>query len=104
MFVTFLFKKVTTHFMIVPSSDDYSCLGLHQDKQDSSLRSPLHCAAFGGYINCMNLLLEHEANVDLQDKEVSRDFDDVIKHILDVRDSLPYTGQLNRDTWTRQSF
>ena len=44
---------------------------LDPDIRDSNQRSPLHCAAFGGYINCMNLLLENKASVDLQDKEVS---------------------------------
>ena len=48
--------------------------GLDPDLRDAYQRSPLHCAAFGGFINCMNLLLENGANVDLQDKEVRAGF------------------------------
>ena len=44
--------------------------GLDPDVRDAFHRSPLHCAAYGGHINCMNLLLENKANVDLQDQEV----------------------------------
>jgi len=44
--------------------------GLDPDVRDAFQRSPLHCAAYGGHINCMNLLLENKANVDLQDQEV----------------------------------
>lgn len=38
--------------------------------QDHHGRTPLQCAAYGGFINCMNILLEEGADPDLQDEEV----------------------------------
>lgn len=38
--------------------------------RDKLERTPLHCAAISGFINCMNLLLENGANVDVQDQAV----------------------------------
>ena len=35
-------------------------------------RTPLQCAAYGGFVNCMSVLLEHKADPNAQDKEVSR--------------------------------
>lgn len=47
-------------------------IGLDVDVRDKLERTPLHCAAMGAFINCMNLLLENGANVDVQDQAVSR--------------------------------
>lgn len=38
--------------------------------QDNAGRTPLQCAAYGGFIRCMTLLLEHGADPNLQDNEV----------------------------------
>ena len=35
-------------------------------------RTPLQCAAYGGFVNCMSVLLEHKADPNAQDKEVGR--------------------------------
>ena len=45
--------------------------GLGPDLQDSAGRTPLQCAAYAGYINCMALLLQHNADANIQDKEVA---------------------------------
>ena len=33
-------------------------------------RTPLHCAAYGGYVNCMSVLLENSALYNAQDNGV----------------------------------
>ncbi len=33
-------------------------------------RSPLQCAAYGGYVNCMSVLIEHKADPNAYDNEV----------------------------------
>ena len=38
--------------------------------QDYAGRTPLQCAAYGGYINCMAVLMENNADPNIQDKEV----------------------------------
>uniref|UniRef100_A0A8C1ZLK0 Inversin n=1 Tax=Cyprinus carpio TaxID=7962 RepID=A0A8C1ZLK0_CYPCA len=37
--------------------------------QDHAGRTPLQCAAYAGYINCMALLIQHDADPNIQDKE-----------------------------------
>lgn len=38
--------------------------------QDQAGRTPLQCAAYGGYITCMAVLMENNADPNIQDKEV----------------------------------
>lgn len=38
--------------------------------QDHAGRTPLQCAAYGGYITCMAVLMENHADPNIQDKEV----------------------------------
>lgn len=38
--------------------------------QDHAGRTPLQCAAYGGYITCMAVLMENNADPNIQDKEV----------------------------------
>jgi hypothetical protein len=38
--------------------------------QDYAGRTHLQCAAYGGYINCMAVLMENNADPNIQDKEV----------------------------------
>lgn len=33
-------------------------------------RTSLQCAAYGGFVNCMSVLLEHKADCNAQDNEV----------------------------------
>ena len=37
-------------------------------------RTPLQCAAYGGFVNCMSVLIEHKADTDSQDHEVRRSY------------------------------
>lgn len=39
--------------------------------QDHAGRTPLQCAAYGGYITCMAVLMENNADPNIQDKEVN---------------------------------
>lgn len=39
--------------------------------QDQAGRTPLQCAAYGGYITCMAVLMENNADPNIQDKEVN---------------------------------
>ena len=34
-------------------------------------RTPLQCAAYGGFVNCMSVLIEHKADVNARDRDVS---------------------------------
>lgn len=40
--------------------------------QDQAGRTPLQCAAYGGYITCMAVLMENNADPNIQDKEVKK--------------------------------
>ncbi len=44
--------------------------GISPNLQDHARRTPLQCAAYAGYINCMALLIQHDADPNIQDKEV----------------------------------
>lgn len=44
-------------------------------------RTPLQCAAYGGFVNCMSVLIEHKADVNARDRDVS---------LSDLRISLHY--------------
>ncbi|KAH3749491.1 hypothetical protein DPMN_183989 [Dreissena polymorpha] len=39
--------------------------------KDSSGRTPIQCAAYGGYVNCMSVLLEHKADTNVNDCEAN---------------------------------
>lgn len=41
--------------------------------QDQAGRTPLQCAAYGGYITCMAVLMENNADPNIQDKEVKKE-------------------------------
>lgn len=45
--------------------------GISPNLQDHAGRTPLQCAAYAGYINCMALLIQHDADPNIQDKEVA---------------------------------
>eukprot|EP00052_Salpingoeca_macrocollata_P022844 m.199538 g.199538 ORF g.199538 m.199538 type:complete len:192 (-) comp21902_c2_seq4:171-746(-) len=58
-----------------PGGHDYISLALlHKGAQVESLdkqgRTPLQCAAFGGHVDCMSLMLQQGAAIDYQDREV----------------------------------
>lgn len=45
--------------------------------QDQAGRTPLQCAAYGGYITCMAVLMENNADPNIQDKEVKKKNDSI---------------------------
>lgn len=82
--------------------------------QDQAGRTPLQCAAYGGYITCMAVLMENNADPNIQDKEVKTDsyvHDEMRPHVflrflsfLCVhRGGLLSTGHVTTATWMLSS-
>ena len=70
-------------------------------------RTPLQCAAYGGYVNCMSVLIENKANTNTQDKEgmsalhwaCSRGHLDAVKLLVEFR-AFPNHMESTEDRYT----
>ena len=50
--------------------EGFAAHNMHQATHFERRRAPLHCASYGGFLDCMSVIIANGANLNLQDNEV----------------------------------